>query len=123
MLHHSVFVATSIGIGVAGLARVGALGALSGAASALYWWDPVETLHFGDPRFLLDFSACAAMCAAIVLRGLVRRRECRAWTGLAALFCAASYACSFADDGSSPRQRLCHFAMHVCAIGALATLR
>lgn len=123
MLHHNFFVATSIGIGLAGFQHVGALGVLSGAASVMYWLEPVEHGHFQTPRLLVDFFACVTMCAAIVLRGLVRRRECRVWTGLAALFCAASYACTFADDGwSSSRQRACHFAMHVCAIGALANL-
>ena len=57
------FVATSTAIGVVGLKHVGALGGLSGAASALYWYDPVETCHFHDPRFLVDFCACV-QCAS-----------------------------------------------------------
>ena len=122
MLNHHLFLATSIGIGVAGYKHVGEFSILSGVASALYWSAPVHTLDFNHPRLILDICASVIMCASVAHRRLVQIVACLAWTVLAALFCITSWSLSFSNHGSSSRQRLSHFAMHICAIGALVTL-
>ena len=125
MLHHGWFVATSFAIVAQGATRVESLGLLmcmSGMCSGAYWACPVETGHFECFRFVLDVIACCALCACILWRRLVVSPSCCGWTGAAALWCASSWMLGVVDGGSSARQRLAHFAMHVGTLFAIADL-